>query len=91
MTATATAGVMQISPADLPGMLRADAISLVSGAILVVVGLLALGFLPTARPRLMTQLWFGIFSLLYGLRLLVRTTMFRLCVDDDRVVGLVLR
>jgi hypothetical protein len=80
-----TVAPMQISPADVPGMLRADIVGLVFGAILVVVGLLTLGFLATARLRLVTLLWLGVFSLLYGLRLLVRTTTFRLCVDGTLI------
>jgi hypothetical protein len=43
-----TADLMQISPADLLGMLRADVVSLAFGAILVVVGLLTLGLLAMA-------------------------------------------
>jgi hypothetical protein len=59
-----TADLMQISPADLLGMLRADVVSLAFGL------------------RLATLRWLGIFSLLYGVRLLARTTTFRLYVDE---------
>jgi phosphoserine phosphatase RsbU/P len=80
--AKATAALMQISPADLTGMLKADVVSLVVGANLVVVGLLTLGLLAAARLRFVPLLWLGVFSLLYGLRLFVRTTTFRLGVDE---------
>jgi phosphoserine phosphatase RsbU/P len=82
---------MQISPADLSRMLRADALSLALGMLLLVGGLLALVLWAVARRRAVSLpvghaaggAWLGIFAFLYGLRLLARTSTFRLCFDID--------
>ena len=75
------ATLMPISPADLPAILRADVISLAIGAILAVVALLTLALLAIARARLAPLFWLAVFALLCGVRLLVRTTTFRLYMD----------
>jgi phosphoserine phosphatase RsbU/P len=70
-----------ISPADLRGMLRADAVGLALGVPLLIAGLLTLGFLVRARRRVAGLLWLGVFSILYGVRLLLRTATLRLYFD----------
>jgi sigma-B regulation protein RsbU (phosphoserine phosphatase) len=80
---------LQISPADLRAMLRADAVGLILGAILLVTGLLTLALWASARGRARSLPadhrtgggWLGVFALLYGLRLLARTPTFRLLFD----------
>jgi sigma-B regulation protein RsbU (phosphoserine phosphatase) len=75
------ATLMPISPVDLPAILRADVVSLAVGAMLALVSLLTLTLLAIAGVRLATLFWLGVFALLCGVRLLVRTTTFRLYVD----------
>ena len=72
---------MLISPADLRAMLRADAVELVLGVLLVLTGLLTVALVGVLRQRVVLLLWLGAFSLLYGIRLLVRTGVFRLYFD----------
>jgi phosphoserine phosphatase RsbU/P len=82
---------MQISPADLGSMLRVDAFSLALGMLLLVTGLLTLVLWAGTRRRAVSLpvdhasggAWLGIFAFLYGLRLLARTSTFRLCFDID--------
>ena len=82
---------MQISPADLGSMLRVDAFSLALGMLLLVAGLLTLVLWAGTRRRAVSLpvdhasggAWLGIFAFLYGLRLLARTSTFRLCFDID--------
>jgi sigma-B regulation protein RsbU (phosphoserine phosphatase) len=82
---------MQISPADLGRMLRVDALSLTLGMLLLVGGLLTLVLWAVTRRRAVALpvghaaagAWLGIFAFLYGLRLLARTSTFRLCFDLD--------
>ena len=73
-------------------MLRADAVGLVLGSLLLVVGLLALVLWGAARRRARTLparshphggALLGIFAVLYGLRLLMRTATGRLVFDLD--------
>jgi phosphoserine phosphatase RsbU/P len=80
---------MQINPVDLRAILRADAVGLVLGTLLLVSGVLTLVLWAAARRRA-TSLprgrrsggaLLGLFALLYGLRLLVRTTTFRVLFD----------
>ena len=76
-------------------MLRADAVGLVLGSLLLVVGLLALVLWGAARRRARTLparshphggAWLGIFAVLYGLRLLIRTATGPLVFDLDPAV-----
>jgi sigma-B regulation protein RsbU (phosphoserine phosphatase) len=81
----------QISPADLRDMLRADAVGVALGGLLLVVGLITVVLWRMARPRARTLParsrpsgpLLGIFAILYGLRLLVRTTTFRVVIGGD--------
>ena len=68
---------MLISPAEL----RADAVELVLGVLLMLTGLLTVALVGVLRQRVALLLWIGAFSLLYGIRLLVRTGVFRLYFD----------
>ena len=76
-------------------MLRADAVGLVLGSLLLVVGLLALVLWGAARRRARTLparshahggALLGIFAVLYGLRLLIRTATGPLVFDPDPAV-----
>ena len=75
-------------------MLRADAVSLVLGLVLVVAGLLVVVLWAAARRRTTALrvthasggLWLGLFAILYGVRLLLRTGTFRLCFDVSPIV-----
>jgi sigma-B regulation protein RsbU (phosphoserine phosphatase) len=62
-------------------MLRADAVSLVLGVLLVVAGLITLVFWARVRRRAASLAWLGIFAFLYGLRQLAVTDSFRLYFD----------
>ena len=81
----------QLSPADLRSMLRADAVGLALGSLLLLVGLLTLVLWGAARRRARTLpprsrphgALLGIFAVLYGLRLLMRTATGRLVFDLD--------
>jgi sigma-B regulation protein RsbU (phosphoserine phosphatase) len=78
-----------VSPADVRQMLRADAVSLAIGVLLVVVGVLALVLWAGARRRAASLpaghsaggVWIATFALLYGLRMLAGTDTFRLYFD----------
>jgi sigma-B regulation protein RsbU (phosphoserine phosphatase) len=75
-------------------MLRADAISLALGLVLVAAGLLIVVLWAVARRRTTTLrathasggLWLGLFAALYGVRLLARASTFRLGFDVSPVV-----
>ena len=75
-------------------MLRADAVGLALGSLLLVVGLLALVLWGAERRRARTLpphsrahgALLGIFAMLYGLRLLIRTATGRLAFDLDPAV-----
>src|SRR6185503_16842270 len=73
MPASCAALLLQATPPDFGRILRADALNLALGILLIGVGLAAV--LAYAHPprRQQPLLWFGLFSVLYGLRLLVKT------------------
>jgi sigma-B regulation protein RsbU (phosphoserine phosphatase) len=72
---------MPIDPADLRSMMRGDTVGLMLGLFLLVTGLLTLGVVGLLRRRASLLLWLGVFALLYGSRLLIRTGTFRLMFD----------
>jgi hypothetical protein len=53
---------MLISPADLRVMLRADAVELVLGVLLMLTGLLTVALVGVLRQRVALLLWIGAFS-----------------------------
>jgi phosphoserine phosphatase RsbU/P len=73
--------VNQLAVAEVRTMLRADALGLALGMALGVIGLVTLGVSVLVRRRANTPVWLGLFALLYGVRLLVRTDTFRVAVD----------
>jgi phosphoserine phosphatase RsbU/P len=73
--------VQEITLADIRGMLRADALQLALGTGLVAIALLILGLAVAVRRRIGGSLWLGLFALLYGTRLLIRTDTIRIAVD----------
>ena len=77
---------MPINPADLRGMLRADAVGLVLGLLLMLTALATLVLGSVLRRRAVSLLWLGAFSLLYGSRLLERAAIVRLSFDVPTVV-----
>ncbi len=77
---------MPITPADLRGMLRADAVGLVLGLLLMLTALATLVVGLVLRRRAVSFLWLGAFSLLYGFRLLERAAIVRLSFDVPTVV-----
>jgi hypothetical protein len=72
---------MPISPADLRGMLRADAVGLVLGVLLVLAAMVTLVLVGVLRRRAVSLLWLAAFSLVYECRLLERAAIFRLSFD----------
>jgi phosphoserine phosphatase RsbU/P len=72
---------MQIDAAELRSMLRGDAVGLVVGLIVLLMGLLTLISVGFLRRRVSLLLWLATFALLYGSRLLIRTGTFQLIVD----------
>jgi len=80
MPASCAALLLQATPPDFGRILRADALNLALGILLIGVGLAAV--LAYAHPprRQQPLIWLGLFSLLYGLRLLVKTRTFPLAV-----------
>ncbi len=70
--------LLQITRADVRDMLRPGALGLVLGVLLLAVGLLSAAFYGRSRRREASLLWLGSLALLYGLRLLARSTAFRL-------------
>jgi phosphoserine phosphatase RsbU/P len=83
-----------LSPADFRTMLRADAVGLALGLVLVVAGLLIVVLWVAARRRTTSLrathasggLWLGLFAVLYGVRLLARAGTFRLYFDVSPTV-----
>ena len=59
---------MPITAADLRGMLRADAVGLVLGLLLILTALATLVLVSVLRRRAVSLLWLGAFALLYGSR-----------------------
>jgi hypothetical protein len=55
-----------MSLGEFRGMLRADAVGLVLGVLLMLTGLLAVALVGGVRRRAVPLLWLGAFSLLYG-------------------------
>ena len=71
--------LLQVTRADVTRMLHADALRLGLGVLLIVAGLAAAAvYLRSLRGAESTLPWFGLFSFLYGLRLLARTDTFPL-------------
>ncbi len=70
--------LLQITRADVRDMLRPGALGLVLGVLLLAVGLLSAALYGRSRRREASLLWLGSLALLYGLRLLARSTAFRL-------------
>ena len=67
-------------------MLRGDALEVALGTALVTLGLLTLGLSAFVRRRPAGPPWLGVFALLYGARLLIRTDTFRAAVDVAPVI-----
>ena len=78
MSATTPLLLLQITRADVRDMLRAEALGTVLGALLLAVGLFSGVLHWRSRRREASLPWLGAFALLYGLRLLARSTAFRL-------------
>jgi phosphoserine phosphatase RsbU/P len=72
---------LQITVGDVRAMIREDALALALGAALATLGLLILGLSVAIRRRVPGPPWLGVFALLYGSRLLIRTDTFRTAVD----------
>jgi sigma-B regulation protein RsbU (phosphoserine phosphatase) len=71
--------LLQVAREDVTRMLRADALKLGLGLLLIVVGLAAAAaHARMGRGAVSALPWFGLFSFLYGLRLLARTDTFPL-------------
>lgn len=77
---------IQITAADVRTMLREDALGLALGGALATVGLWILILSTVVRRRAPGAPWLGVFALLYGSRLLVRTDTFRVAVDVPHAV-----
>lgn len=67
------AALAEVTRADVTRMLRADALNVALGVLLVVAGIGAGLLSARSRGRESSLPWLGLFSLLYGLRLLART------------------
>ena len=76
----------QITPETVRAMLREDVIPLVLGSGLLAAGLVTLAVLALMRRRLHPLLWLGVFTVLYGVRLLIRTDTFRTAAGFDSAV-----
>jgi sigma-B regulation protein RsbU (phosphoserine phosphatase) len=72
--------LLEVTRADVGRMLRIDALNLGLGVLMLGVGIIAVVVYARVAPRRteVSLLWFGLFALLYGLRLLARTETFRL-------------
>lgn len=67
-------------------MLRADAVGIVLGLLLLTAGLVTVIYSALARRRAASLIWLGIFGFLYGLRLLARADSFRLAFELSSAV-----
>jgi phosphoserine phosphatase RsbU/P len=72
---------MQVDLADLRSMMWQDIVGLVLGGLILVTGVLILALVAFLRRRGRGLLWVGVFALLYGSRLLIRTGIVRLMFD----------
>ena len=82
MPLRAPALLPEITRADVAGMLRADALYVSLGLVLIAVGIAAVVVsLRSARDLPSGLPWFAAFTLLYGVRLLARTRTFPLVFD----------
>jgi len=82
MLAPLPALLLEVTGADVGRMLRADAIYLGLGPLLLAVGIAALAVYARSVRGMQSALpWFGAFTLLYGLRLLARSDTFPLLFD----------
>jgi sigma-B regulation protein RsbU (phosphoserine phosphatase) len=87
----ASALLLQVTRADVTRMLRADALRLAIGPLLIAVGVAAVvAHLRSSRREGSALPWFGLFSFLYGLRLLARSDTFPLFFSAPRVSWLYL-
>jgi sigma-B regulation protein RsbU (phosphoserine phosphatase) len=77
---------MQINSADLRSLMREDAIGLLLGALLTLTGMLTVVLVSVLRRRASSLIWLGLFSLIYGLRLLERTDVFRISFEVPAAV-----
>jgi sigma-B regulation protein RsbU (phosphoserine phosphatase) len=77
---------MRISPSDLRGMLRADAVGLVLGLLLMLTWVATLVLSSVLRRRAVSLLWLGAFALLYGFRLLERAAILRLSFEVPTLI-----
>jgi hypothetical protein len=77
---------MQINIADVRSMMREDAIGLLLGVMLLLTGLVAATLVGVLRRRASMLIWLGVFSFLYGFRLLIRTGIVRFYFDLPTVV-----
>ena len=73
--------LQQVTLADVRSMLRADAIEVALGTGLAAIGLLTLVLSAVVRRRVGGPPWLGLFALLYGTRLLIRTDAFKIALD----------
>ena len=79
--------LLQVTRTDVARMLRGDALNLGLGLLLLAVGLMAL-IAYALRRREPPLPWFGLFTLLYGFRLLARTETFPLFFSLPRLFWL---
>ncbi len=69
--------LLQINATDLRHLLVVDAFHLALGVVLVIAGLITLVLWGAARAHAAPLVWLGVFAVLYGVRLLLRTATFR--------------
>jgi sigma-B regulation protein RsbU (phosphoserine phosphatase) len=78
--------LVQVTVATVRDMLRADALALALGTGLAAAGLVALVVSGLTRRRFAAPMWLGVFALLYGMRLLIRTDTFRVAAGGSPAV-----
>jgi hypothetical protein len=83
MITNAAAVQTLITPDAVRAMLREDVMGLALGSVLVTAGLVTIAALALVHRRVHPLLWLGVFTLLYGARLLIRTDTFRIGVGAD--------